>query len=181
MMTDEAVTQSLHEQLFSDPDANVFAVLDGASIGRDLVVNLYEREVEFFCLFAGELEPDMAEVAPYVAQLEPESEFTQWVLGKGWGKHWGVFAAASEDIYQMRGHFRGLVDVYDEDGKPLIFRFYDPRVLRAFLPTCNAQELQEVFGPVAAYSMEAEDPAVLLSFATEGGDLRKHEVRLARS
>ena len=61
--------------------------------------------------------------------------------------------------------------VYDEDGKPLYFRYYDPRVLRAFLPTCNADDLKVLFGPVDDYLLESEDGADVLRFAVADGKL----------
>ena len=51
-------------------------------------------------------------------------------------------------LEELRRHFRKFLKVEDPKGKSLIFRYYDPRVLRVYLPTCNAMELQTVFGPV---------------------------------
>ncbi|MCK7510898.1 MAG: DUF4123 domain-containing protein [Desulfobacterales bacterium] len=70
---------------------HVYAVLDGASI-KSLGPKLYNLRPEHVCLYRGRLEPDMAEVAPYLVRLEQDSAFAQWVLGDGWGKHWGIFA-----------------------------------------------------------------------------------------
>ena len=75
----------------------MFAVLDGAS-APGLLDKLYGLSPAFCCLFKGELAPDMAEVAPYLVQLEPDSEFTNWVIGQGWGNHWGIFAATDGDL-----------------------------------------------------------------------------------
>jgi hypothetical protein len=46
----------------------------------------------------------------------------------------------------------------ERDGKLLYFRFYDPRVLRRFLPTCDAEQLRQLFGPIDAFVMEGDDP-----------------------
>lgn len=54
----------------------------------------------------------------------------------------------------LRRHFRRFLRVTDEQGQPLMFRYYDPRVLRVYLPTCTAEELALVFGPVSAYLIE---------------------------
>jgi hypothetical protein len=32
----------------------------------------------------------------------------------------------------------------------LLFRYYDPRVLRVYLPSCRPSELETVFGPVVS-------------------------------
>lgn len=161
-MPTEAVIKLLRSHLFADPDANVFAVLDGASV-PDLLDQLYGDEPpEHCCLFPGTLEPDMAEVAPYLAQLEPDAEFTQWVLSNGWGKHWGIFGVSNDDLGTLRWHFRTLVSAHGPDLEPLTFRFYDPRVFRVFIPTCRPNEIASIFGPVLGYLLEDDDPNVLL-------------------
>ncbi len=180
-MDEEQLIESLTEQLFSQPETNVFAVLDGASV-PDLPQVLWEHEPEHVCLYRGELEPDMAEVAPYLVRLEPESPFAEWVLRKGWGKHWGIFAIAPSEtgFRALRQHFRRFMIVIDPDGNGLYFRYYDPRVLRVYLPTCNAEEISTVFGPISAYSLEDEDPSVLLRFVSEGEKVRAERVALEK-
>jgi len=177
-MADEATVLKLRQHLFSVPDGKVYALLDGASV-KGLLNNLAECRPEYVCLYRGELEPDMAEVAPYLVRLEPEAKFTRWVLADGWGKHWGIFAVTQEILRTMRQHFRRFTMVRDPDGKNLLFRFYDPRVLRTFLPSCTPRELQDFFGPVLAYGMEDEDPGRMLRFAFERGALRRYEVAVS--
>jgi hypothetical protein len=100
---------------------------------------------------------------------------TDWILSKGWGNHWGIFAITEADLLATRQHFRRLLTVYDEKGKPLLFRFYDPRVLRVFLPTCNPQELTTIFGPVIGYVAEDERPSGILSFRARDGKLNSRQ------
>jgi len=178
-MIEKGAIESLVEHLFSQPDTNVFCVLDGASV-PDLPSVLWEHEPEHVCLYRGELEPDMAEVAPYLVKLEPESPFTDWVLKEGWGNHSGIFAItpAEVDIRALRQHFRKFLMVMDPEGKSIYFRYYDPRVLRVYLPTCNAEEMEIVFGPISSYMLEDEDSSVLMRFSSEGEKLRVDKVTL---
>lgn len=171
--------KALSPKLFGDDGAGVFAVLDGASV-PGLPQALFEMKPEHECLYRGELAPDMAAVAPYLVRLLAESEFTKWVVEQGWGKHWGIFAASRADLRALRQHFRAFTTVYDEAGKPMYFRFYDPRVLRTYLPTCNPQELATVFGPVAAYLLEGEEPASMLKFRFEAGALKQDKEELGK-
>src|SRR5258708_4928074 len=164
--------EAIRGKLFREEGGAIFAVLDGAGI-PGLLQQLADHEPEHICLYSGNLEPDMAEVAPYLVKLEPQAPFTDWVVERGWGKNWGVFAETAEDILSMRKHFRALVTVYDETGKSLLFRYYDPRVLRVYLPTCDDQELKTMFGPVQSYVMEDENPAAMLRFRLKGGSLAK--------
>ncbi|HEY0077407.1 MAG TPA: DUF4123 domain-containing protein [Pyrinomonadaceae bacterium] len=172
-MTEET-SQALSQQLFSEEVANLYVVLDGASV-PELLPKLYDMHPEFECLYRGELKPDIAEVAPYLVRLEPDSDFTHWVVERGWGKHWGIFVAADADMRTMRRHFRTFLIVYDDTGKPLYFRYYDPRVLRLYLPTCNEEELRAVFGPVSSYMLEDESPATMLRFQYVQGALKQEK------
>ena len=149
-------------QIFRE-GAETFAVLDGASV-PGLLARLQADQPEFVCLYAGEVKPDVAEVAPYLVRMVPETAWADWVVAEGWGKHWGVFAIAGADLRSMRQHFRRFLTVHDPAGKPMLFRYYDPRVLRVYLPTCNAEELAQFFGPVDCFVMEGDKPDVALRF-----------------
>lgn len=164
----------LEEHLFRK-GMHTLAILDGASV-PDLPMRIYEMDPPNYCLFTGELEPDLQYAAPYLVYLFRNSDFTEWLLSECWGKHWGIFAQSRHSLGNMRRHFRSLVRVYDEDGKPMIFRFYDPRVLISFLPTCNGGELNTVFGQIDTYFAEDPKAQSLVSFHLEEGVLDRQEL-----
>ena len=158
------------DQLFADPETKVYAILDGASVPK-MLERLTPHAGEYECLYRGELKPDLAAAAPYLVSLKPDSELTEWIVQQGWGKHWGVFVLSPAELPVLRRHFRTFLIVHTSEGKPLYFRYYDPRVLRVHLPTCNPEELGQMFGPVSAYVMEAEKPEVLMRFRLKDGAL----------
>jgi hypothetical protein len=178
----EVVAQSLVKYLFSQPETNVYTVLDGASV-PELPRILSEQQPENVCLYRGELEPDMAAAAPYLVKLEYDHPSTELVCEQGWGNHWGIFVLtpADVDIRALRQHFRKFLMVYNPDGTLIYFRYYDPRVLRMYLPTCNAEETEIVFGPVGTYILENEDPSVFLRFSSDGGRVRIEKVPLGHT
>ncbi len=149
--------QGLSRQLFADSKLNAYAVLDGAS-NPALLDHLYDGEQpEFACLYSGELAPDIAECAPYLVRLMQATPFAQWIVDNCPGKHWGIFVLSRADLRELRQHFRKFNMVYDPEGnRPLLFRYYDPRVLRIFLPSCDKKQQAEFFGPVDAYFAETE-------------------------
>jgi hypothetical protein len=51
------------------------------------------------------------------------------------------------------------------DGKQVYFRFYDPRVLRVYLPTCTVEEMRTFFGPIKCFLTEGDKPEAALRFA----------------
>jgi hypothetical protein len=174
----ELRVQALRSHLFPGPDEEpplkTYAVLDGASI-PDLRDHLQgDPRPEFVCLYRGELEPDMAEVAPYLVQLEPDTPFTNWLLAEGWAGHWGIFARTSANFTALRTHLRRFLMVKDPEGRSLYFRYYDPRVLRTFLPTCTLEEMEILFGPVNCYLCESGDGRVLDRF-----QIQDHRLQVA--
>ena len=54
------------------------------------------------------------------------------------------------------------------------------QVLRVFLPTCDADETKQFFGPIKYYLMEDEKPETLLRFTNAGERAEKKEVDLAQ-
>jgi len=140
-------------------DHPAYAILDGARNELLLGALYADGAPRWRCLFAGELEPDMASVAPYLVELDPSASFTRRLLGEGWGQNWGVFLTSETPLPALWRHLRGQTMVYGPNLEPLYFRFYDPRVMRSYLPTCSPQQLAEFFGPVGFFFAEDEDPA----------------------
>jgi hypothetical protein len=68
--------------------------------------------------------------------------------------------------------------IYDDKGKPLYFRYYDPRVLRVYLPTCNESELEKVFGDVSHFIIEDDGGNAMIRYARLMGQLTENRVRL---
>ncbi|TFW33899.1 DUF4123 domain-containing protein [Massilia horti] len=162
----------LASHVWQGPGYVTFALLDGAGI-PDLLDRLYGTDaLEFECLYSGELEPSVAEVAPYIARLERGSDFASWVLGD-WGASRGIFAQVTEDVGlpQLRRHFRKLNMVYRDDGRPVLFRYYDPRVMFQFLPLCNEAQLKEMFGPVSRYIVERGPSGAGAALSAPGREL----------
>lgn len=168
---DDSPIEKLKETLFPEDGEHTYAVLDGASC-EELIDHLIEFEPEHCCLYAGELDPDMEVVAPYLVLLERDHPFTEWLLANILGKPWGIFAHSPADFRAMRKHFRTFLLVTGPDGERLYFRYYDPRVLSIYLPTTNEEERNTVFGPISAYFCETEKDG-FVGFGQSEGELTK--------
>jgi hypothetical protein len=142
----------------SPADPQAYALLDGAR--DDAIMPLVRHgNLPHACLYAGPLSPALQSAAPYLVHLAPESRVFRAILESGWGRAWGLFLVAEPDVTLqfLARHLRGLIRVRDEGGRTLVFRYHDPRVLRAYLPTCTRGELAQVFGPVRTLACESED------------------------
>jgi hypothetical protein len=148
------------------PDERLFAVLDAAREPR-IPANLKAFGVEFVSLYRGEPEEALAEVAPYLVKVDGNTHLMEWLLS-GWGQSWGIFANSSAEIEDVRRHLRRFLIVQDPNGKDLYFRFYDPRVLRVYLPTCTVFETKQFLGPINAYLMESETGKSVLRYSRDG-------------
>ncbi len=154
---------------------NVYSILDASKIFGE-PDNAQSLQANFLSLYLGHSEELLTTIAPYLFAYQPESEFGKWLFEKGWGNAWGVFVEANVSIEDLRYHFRKFLLIKTEDNKELYFRFYDPPVLRMFLPTCNAHQLKEFFGPIKKFSMEANDTGNALEFTIENGTLVTREI-----
>jgi hypothetical protein len=145
------------------PLLGTYAILDAARDDK-IYPALTEADTESLCLYLGDKAEELAAVAPYLLSLTQEDPFTRWLMNNGWGKNWGIFLRSSASLKELQRHFRKFLMVYDEKGTPLYFRYYDPRVLRVYLPTCNQAELQTLFGPVFRYCIEGKTEKQLIEY-----------------
>lgn len=125
---------------------------------------LYASTLLRECLYAGALPPKLERVAPYLVQLEFGDPQTIRLVNRCWGQSWGIFLRCGTTIKTLRKHLRKFLRVTGPMGKPLVFRYYDPRVMRVFLPTCSTNQLEQIFGPIECISCENRDPDRLLEF-----------------
>jgi hypothetical protein len=164
---------------FPLPARGVYALVDAAQ-DAELYPAIRECDADWVCLYRGDAAVRLAEAAPYLVELHPDSRFTRWFLERGWGRQWGVFLTSNATIERLQGHFRRCTMAELPDGRHVFFRFYDPRVLRVYLPVCTPEELETIFGPAESFVMEAEDPATAIVFTRDGETLQRTECTLGR-
>lgn len=157
---------------------DVFAVLDGARDAR-IVRRLDDYLDTKACLYAGALTPELQNAAPHIMRLFRDDGYCRALLDDGWGNAWGVFLHSELSLPSLRKHLRRFLIVQGPRGGRLIFRWYDPRVLRIYLPTCNAHELRTVFGPINAFVAEGREPGTAHHFSFDGIRLTNTLVRFA--
>jgi pSer/pThr/pTyr-binding forkhead associated (FHA) protein len=175
-LTDER-KRALH--ILTHHGAPLFAVIDAAREGVAGEL-LQPSRLRYQQLFEGQATDASAAHIPVLVELGQASSagagtdmqtFLETLLRSGWGKSWGIFCTSQSGFEILLGHFRSFL--------LLRIRFYDPRVLRAFLPTCEPEELRAIFGPVASYVVESERPDMMLAFSPGADGLITAQVSLA--
>ncbi|WP_310388963.1 DUF4123 domain-containing protein [Roseateles sp.] len=173
----EQIMRTLWPDGGSASKTSVWAILDCARDPKIYLALLASR-LEFRCLYSGKLPRELEMVAPQLVELHPGNRLTAQLLDEAWGKSWGVFLRTAEPS-NLRHHLRKFLKVQDEDGRRLLFRYYDPRVLRVYLPTCTADELKQFFGPIDMFLSEAVGGAWLDQFGRAQGLLQQQRLALS--
>jgi hypothetical protein len=137
-------------------EANLFAVVDASRGPRPL--RLLREAVDEHCsLYDGVKGEALARVAPYLVALRPDSGLLERVVHEGWGSRWAIYFACARPFKDVRRHLRRFLLVEDDvTAEKYYFRFYDPRTLRVFLPSCTPRQSQDFFGEIACFLSEGE-------------------------
>jgi hypothetical protein len=160
------------------PSPTVYALIDGAQ-AFELAFAARLMGHELYTIFSGDLAGILAHVGPCLVVIGERSAFlAEWV--KRVGTHVGVLFESTAEFESLCRHLRHIFVATDEEHQKYFFRFYDPRVLRTFLPTCHAEELKEFFGPIDRWVAEAADASAFTSFTISGAGLSAEEIRAAR-
>lgn len=157
--------------------APLYAVLDAARgpCARSL---LFQHEDLSYSLYDGPGADPLAEVAPYLVSLAPDSKLLEHWLSDHWGESYGYFILSDAPFKLLRRHLRKFLKVQDSQQRTMHFRFYDPRVIRGFLPTCSPAEVTELFGPISRMVVESAEALAPLSFSADPSGLRREVLRI---
>lgn len=126
----------------------MFAILDACDTPRVLQL-ANQRPDRAICLYKGLAMARHGAIAPWLFQTD--GEIFDWILAEAWEEPWGLLLTAEGELEDLRNHFRRFLLVKTPENEEVYFRFYDPRVLCTFLPTCTDEELERFFGPVTQY------------------------------
>lgn len=172
--------QSIRDTFWPNGDSrDVWMIVDCARDQQRIFRFLLGCHLEYSCLYSGYLPPALEMAAPYLVQLEPDNPETRRLVELGWGNSWGIFLRSGTSLIKLRRHLRGFLMVRDPQGRRLAFRYYDPRVLRVYLPSCNGEELRTVFGPIESFWTEPhKDLEHLHEFRFQNGKLSKKMLAL---
>jgi hypothetical protein len=144
-------------------DMEHYMILDAAKMSG-YIYQAQGFEVNYKCLYEGDSEKFLGSVAPWLFELnDAPADFIDWICKLAPGNSWGVILRSDADSEVVYKHLRKFLIVHTEEGKELYFRYYDPRVLRVFLPTCETEQLLEFFGPLNSILMEDEE-GIMIEF-----------------
>ena len=148
----------------------LYAIVDPASEPA-----LYEHAARLepasaACLFEGRIAPQLKQVSPHLVELAPGDPLSALWQREGWGKAWGIFLTSSLGLMQVRRRLRHFTQARLPSGEgPVLFRFWDPRVLRVYMPLVEPDQAAEWFKGIESFTAESEDGKGSFRYALRGG------------
>jgi RHS repeat-associated protein len=132
---------------------HLYAIVDGCAVPG--LVQMARDHGEAYCLYLGDAATNYGDKAPWLFAIRPgERDALVERFGNG---VWGCFIISGHARDRVRRHLRSLLAVRSPAGERWLFRFWDPRVLPAYLRASTVPELNAFFGPVSAFGVI--DPA----------------------
>lgn|GEM_PF-829554 len=156
---DTIVSEFLLKQAESE-DLKLYGIVDSAR-NEEVFRYLILGNVKYKSLFEGTMDIQSFVVSGFLVECKKESLLFQWLTTEAWGDSSCIFFTSKSSFEDLFHHFQQFNRVRLEDDKVVLFRYYDPRVLRQLLPEYNPIELDTFFGDVQSFFAESEDPEVV--------------------
>jgi Domain of unknown function (DUF4123) len=154
-----------------------FVILDGAHFKSkmDQAILLNENHHNLYTgISPAHLEP----LGPFIFEFPHNQEFYEWYMENVQANSRGLIVESIHTFNEVKSHFKTLIKVRTESGHNLFFRFYDSRVIRSFLPTCQEAELIDFFGPVQSIFAQSVEADILLNYRIQNKKLITEKIEL---
>lgn len=157
--------------LLGEEQGRLYAVLDPAADPRILPLVRASGEPYVSLFQQREGGARALELSPHLVALSGASDLLEELIDEGSGHSWGVYLSSHAGLEEVRGRLRRLLmvdaDPADRAAPSVLFRFYDPRVLRVFLPAAGPAHLAAFFGVVTTWIAEGSDAGTVRRFRAE--------------
>jgi hypothetical protein len=141
-----------------------YYIIDAASdfIEIDDLIKTYGPSV---CVLKSNYDGQFIDVGPHL--FDSSVKLDELLMNTQWGKGSFISLSFSRERMNLIHLLRNNSEIVTEQDEVMFFRYYDPRILRIFLPVFDTQQIKEFFGSVDEFMCEDEDPAFGLIFQTD--------------
>jgi pSer/pThr/pTyr-binding forkhead associated (FHA) protein len=151
----------------------LYAVADGV-LAQALLQQAKHHHRRAESLLAGGTSPYLAAVAPYLIEIEDEGVLSIWRPMLNHGN--GIVVESNADFDEVVVHARSIFCGRDDVGRPSYFRFYDSRLLYAWLWSCHGPQLESFFGCFTCVILALEDGSRWMRLTHADGELGAEEI-----
>ncbi len=130
-------------------------------------------ELPAACLLGATASRPLHLVAPWCVHLSADSSRGAALVGASWGESCCllVVTKAGAALPAVGQALEQLLWVELPSGKRTMFRYFDPRVFRRFVPTCDRGQWNEIRRHFCAFSCESADAWSVLTWDARGHDV----------
>lgn len=141
----------------SGPTSTLYGVLDCA-IDPALYAHIERLEPDqAVCLFE-RVPIQVKRASPHLVELAPTDPLSRLWRTQGWRGNWGVLLSSRRDLTATKLRLKHFTQVRLPDGSgPVLFRFWDPRVLRTYLPLVEGPDVAGWFKDIDRWIVPTED------------------------
>lgn len=132
----------------------VYAIVDGSRQPMVIPAALDAYSSNFRCLYSGNALAEFGDNAAWVVELKLGESTLNWLVTHGLNRRWAIFATSQLEISAFIRHLKKFTVTVGPDGRTLFFRFYDPHVLRQYLPVFDERQTQLLFSGVGDLFLE---------------------------
>jgi hypothetical protein len=144
----------------------LYAIVDSAR-NEEVFRHFLTGNVIYRSLYEGTMDEQSWRVSGFLVDCNKDSTLFQWITTNAWGESGCIFFTSHASFNTIFKHFQKFNRVYLENDEVVFFRYYDPRVLRIYLPTCTRNEIETFFGEIKNFFIESENQGEIRVFRKE--------------
>lgn len=133
---------------------NLYAVIDLARDPYLLLAVLEGFGGDRQCLFRGRAKEELGDQTAWIVRIDRQNGLLDWLLDEGWNRRIVSFIVSPLMLNQLTSHLRKFTRVKDSQDVEHFFRFYDPQVLRQYLPVFDKREHEMFFRSITCCAIE---------------------------
>ena len=135
----------------------LFAVLDLARAPHLYQLITLHEPFDAQCLFSSNISEDLRQASPFLVNSARVPSLMEKWRAEGTACAWGLLIVSSLSLDRLRRKLKTIQQVRLPDNVgPVLFRFWDPRVMRPFLQSAEPAQCESLFDGIDALLIEDE-------------------------
>lgn len=129
------------------------------------------------CLFRGKAKEDLGDQTAWIARIDGRGPLLDWLIDEVHGRSMVSFVTSELTVSRLAVHLRKFTKSRDAKGTEHFFRFYNPKVMRQYLPVFDAVQLATFFRSISSCIVEdTRQSNRLLVMRRADGALSRREI-----
>ena len=135
----------------SHSDKRLYAIIDCAQ-HETIYTRLKQHADVYLSQYSNDVPDSLKAAGPVLYQLRKDNALSAWIITQGYQNNWFIlFPSLGQTMIDLRRHFKRFAMVESPEGKAMYFRYYDPRVMRNYIPSCNEEERRYIFAKLSCF------------------------------